>query len=431
MLGWAAGEVIRVGDYLLHGPRSGAPLAAHVLFLGATVLVPVAVLLLFGTRRFTSLRTLLDALLVAAGTLYLTWAGALGPAYHARGGGLDALVSLVYPLADVAFIAMVLILVRDAAPVVRTPAVLAAAGLILKCGSDFASSYFSVRATHGQGVVTDLGWLLAFTVIAGATPRRHEVAGLAEDPDDESGFPYLPYVPFVAAIGTAVVLFVTRHGQVEPILRVISAVLVILMVIRQLIVLRDNRVLTRRLQGAVDDLRFRAYHDPLTRVGNRDMFLEAVEGALAPTTGGQVGVLYIDLDGFKPINDNLGHEAGDRVLTVVAERLARAARGGDVVARLGGDEFAVMLPDLLHTGDAQTVAQRIQSALDVGIDLDGDVVQVGASIGVAHGLAGRIGVGELLRNADVAMYTAKRQGRRRTVTFEPDLLSHHPLGRVS
>nr|WP_275941311.1 GGDEF domain-containing protein [Planosporangium flavigriseum] len=208
-------------------------------------------------------------------------------------------------------------------------------------------------------------------------------------------------------------------------------VVVFLIVVRQIVTLNDNRTLTRQLEGAVDDLRYRAYHDPLTGLANRHMLMEAVERALAPETGAQLAVLYIDLDGFKPINDALGHAAGDRVLVVVADRLTGAARSDDVVARLGGDEFAVLLPELQHSADAQAVASRIQAALQSGIDLDGHPVRVGASIGVAYGQAGRIGLGELLRNADVAMYTAKVQGRSRTVVFEPELLSRLPLDQAS
>ncbi|NJC72615.1 GGDEF domain-containing protein [Planosporangium thailandense] len=431
MLGWAAGEVIRIGDYLLHGPRPGAPLSATLLFLATTLLVPVAVLLLFGARNFTSLRTVLDALLIAASTLYVAWSVALHTVYRARGGGVGALTSLGYSLADIAFIAIVLILVRDAAPILRTPAALVATGLILKCASDFASSYFSVRATASQGALTDIGWLVAFVAIALATPRRPEIAGLAEGPDGQSAWLFLPYAPFLLALVTAGVLFVAKHGHVDPTQYLISVVLVVLILLRQLITQHDNRALTRRLKTAAEDLRYRAYHDPLTGMANRDKFMESVERRLAAPTGPQIAVLYIDLDGFKPINDTFGHAAGDRALAAVAERLTRATRTGDLVARLGGDEFAVLLPDLHYMPDAHSVAQRIQSALDTDLDITDGPVRVGASIGVAYGRPGRIGLGELLRNADVAMYTAKLQGRRRTVTFDPRLLTRRRLDQAS
>jgi diguanylate cyclase (GGDEF)-like protein len=415
------------------------PPLADACFAVTMLLAPLAVALVFGTRRVVSVRTLLDAMLIATAVLYVAWAIVLGPMYRARGGGMDALSSLAYPLADVVIASMVLILVRAAAPATRVPTGLAATGLILMCVSDSSYTYLYVQGTYQPGHVGDLGWFLGFLVVIIATPRRQELACTAAfvdadadaDTDADSSSLLLPYIPFVLAVGTGVVLFVVRHGQVEPVLRGISAVLANLMVIRQLVVLRDNRTLTRRLRRAVANLRYRAYHDPLTGLANRDMFLEAVEGALAPAAGARVGVLYIDLDGFKPINDALGHAAGDRVLAVVSERLTRAARTDDMVARLGGDEFAILLPDLAYSPDADSVAKRIQSALDLDIDIDGQLVRVGASIGVAYGRPGRIGLGELLRNADVAMYSAKLQGRRRTVAFDPRLLSLRPLGRAS
>jgi diguanylate cyclase (GGDEF)-like protein len=432
MLGWAAGDAAWVFGYLTKG-SSGAdvPPLADVAFAFTMLLAPLSVALLFGTRRIATVRTLLDAVLIATGLLYVTWATVLGPVYRAEGGGIAALASLAYPLADMIIASMVLILARSAVPAMRTPAALAAIGVLLMCASDSTYVYLSVQGTYRPGHGGDIGWFLGFMVVAVATPRRHELAGSSAPAGGQSGWLLLPYLPFVLALGTAVAQFVVRHGQVEPTLYVLSTVLTVLVMVRQLIVMGDNRRLNRRLRGAVEDLRYRAYHDPLTRLANRDMFLEAVERALTPATGAQVGVLFIDLDAFKPVNDTLGHAAGDRVLIVVAERLNRAARLGDVVARLGGDEFAIMLPDLLSTADAKAVAQRIQSGLEQDIDIDGEVMRVGASIGIAYGRAGRIGLGELLRNADVAMYTAKLQGRRRTVVFEPQLLSRRPLDQAS
>ncbi|NJC66086.1 GGDEF domain-containing protein [Planosporangium flavigriseum] len=432
MFGWAAGDAVWVGDYLVNGGDDPTiPPLANVGFTVTMLLGPLSVALLFGSRRVARVRTVLDALLIGTALLYIAWAAALGPMYRAQGGGLGALTSLSYPLADVVIATMVLILVRDAVPAIRTSAELAATGLILMFIGDGGYAYLSVQGTYQPGHLADLGWFLGFVVVAVGAPRRHELAGTAVLTDDQPRRLFLPYVPFLLAFGTAVTLFVTRRGQVEPAQYALSMVVVFLIVVRQIVTLNDNRTLTRQLEGAVDDLRYRAYHDPLTGLANRHMLMEAVERALAPETGAQLAVLYIDLDGFKPINDALGHAAGDRVLVVVADRLTGAARSDDVVARLGGDEFAVLLPELQHSADAQAVASRIQAALQSGIDLDGHPVRVGASIGVAYGQAGRIGLGELLRNADVAMYTAKVQGRSRTVVFEPELLSRLPLDQAS
>jgi diguanylate cyclase (GGDEF)-like protein len=432
MLGWATGDAIWIGSYLVEGGKAAAvPPLGLAAFAVTMLLAPVAVALLFGSRQVVRVRTLLDAMVIGTALLYLAWAVVLGPMYRVQGGGRDALSSLAYPLADVVIASMVLILVRDAVPAMRVTAEFAAMGLLLMFVSDGAYAYLVVQGTYQPGHLGDVGWFLGYMVVAVGTPRPHELNGAGAFTERQPTRVFLPYLPFIVAFGTAVTLFVTRHGQVEPALYVLSMVVVALIVVRQLITLNDNRTLTRRLEGAVENLRFRAYHDPLTGLANRDMFSEAVEQALAAPTGGQVGVLYIDLDGFKPINDAFGHATGDRVLTVVAERLSRAARGGDLVARLGGDEFAVMLPDLQHVAEAKAVARRILSALQAGFDIQRDVVRVGASIGVACGQAGRIGPGELLRNADVAMYAAKMRGRGRSVVFEPQLLMRRPLDQAS
>jgi diguanylate cyclase (GGDEF)-like protein len=127
-----------------------------------------------------------------------------------------------------------------------------------------------------------------------------------------------------------------------------------------------------------------------------------------------LAVLFLDLDDFKVVNDSRGHEAGDRLLVEVAGRLSGAVRETDTVARLGGDEFAVVCEDSSRH-DAELVAQRIQEALRVPFDLDGDPVRVGTSIGIA--LSPPYPVADLLRLADAAMYDAKVGGRHRTCVY--------------
>jgi diguanylate cyclase (GGDEF)-like protein len=164
-----------------------------------------------------------------------------------------------------------------------------------------------------------------------------------------------------------------------------------------------------------------AFHDSLTGLANRALFRDRVEHALARTSRGErVAVLLLDLDDFKSVNDSLGHGEGDRLLQVVGERLARATRGCDTVARIGGDEFAILLEGLQQDSDAMTVAERITDALNVPIPLRGREVTLGASIGVAHAQAAN-DVEELLRNADVAMYKAKDDGKARHAVFEPGM----------
>ncbi|GID29346.1 sensor domain-containing diguanylate cyclase [Paractinoplanes brasiliensis] len=160
-----------------------------------------------------------------------------------------------------------------------------------------------------------------------------------------------------------------------------------------------------------DKLRHQATHDPLTGLGNRSL----LEQRLAARPDGQVSVLLIDLDGFKPINDRHGHHTGDQVLTVVAERLAAGTSGSGLAVRLGGDEFAVLLPGF-DADAAAGRAEHIALALAEPIRLpDGPEVAVGASIGVSTGTAGE--AGRLLRDADAAMY--RNKARRRGPALTP------------
>ncbi|HET9346517.1 MAG TPA: EAL domain-containing protein [Candidatus Limnocylindrales bacterium] len=171
-----------------------------------------------------------------------------------------------------------------------------------------------------------------------------------------------------------------------------------------------------------EQLRYQAYHDPLTGLANRAMFAEQVERQLADLSGGRVlAVLFLDLDDFKVVNDTLGHAAGDRLLAAVAERIKSCIRSDDLAARLGGDEFALLLIDEDGLGRANAVASRIIEALQVSFAVAGQDLVVGGSIGIAVGRDPHQHTDELLRNADVAMYTAKAGGKRRVAVFDPTM----------
>ncbi|MFL5582268.1 MAG: putative bifunctional diguanylate cyclase/phosphodiesterase [Gemmatimonadaceae bacterium] len=165
-----------------------------------------------------------------------------------------------------------------------------------------------------------------------------------------------------------------------------------------------------------------AYSDPLTRLANRALFRRRVEHAIsrAERPHERVAAIFIDLDKFKTVNDSLGHDQGDALLALAAERLLNATRGIDTVARLGGDEFAVLLENVLHDEDAARVAQRVVAALREPFTLEGREVVVGASVGVARARADDTAEA-LLRNADVAMYVAKAQGGNGYQVFRPEM----------
>ena len=169
------------------------------------------------------------------------------------------------------------------------------------------------------------------------------------------------------------------------------------------------------LAGAQDELVQKAFHDPLTGLANRALFVDHLEGAYhrAERSGGLVFLLYIDLDEFKKINDSLGHAAGDEVLIEVAVRLNNCVRATDTVSRLGGDEFAVLLEQATSLVAAETVAERIVESLAEPFVLAKGVAQIGASVGIAFtDMFGQSAM-QLMQSADAAMYTAKRSGKGR------------------
>ncbi|MGH2913814.1 MAG: putative bifunctional diguanylate cyclase/phosphodiesterase [Solirubrobacteraceae bacterium] len=162
-----------------------------------------------------------------------------------------------------------------------------------------------------------------------------------------------------------------------------------------------------------------ALHDLLTGLPNRTLFGDRVNQSLArsrrdPRAG--CGVMFFDVDRFKPINDSLGRAVGDSLLVALAARIASALRPGDTVARLGGDEFAVLLEELSDTSDASLIAERILRSLDAPFELGARQLFASVSIGIAIGAPGQE-ADELISNADIAMYDAKRRGRARSALF--------------
>jgi diguanylate cyclase (GGDEF)-like protein/PAS domain S-box-containing protein len=196
------------------------------------------------------------------------------------------------------------------------------------------------------------------------------------------------------------------------------------------IVFRD----TSERQAFEDQLALHAFQDPLTRLANRRLLLDHLDHALlqAKRTGSRVAVLFGDIDRFKVVNDNLGHQVGDELLRVVAERLRRAVRPGDTLSRLGGDEFVIILEGVTTPDDANQVADRVLDMLREPITLSGGHEVVATmSIGMAVSDPAGSTRDDLLHDADVAMYRAKERGRGGHVTlFDQDRMSGRSAGRL-
>ncbi len=176
-----------------------------------------------------------------------------------------------------------------------------------------------------------------------------------------------------------------------------------------------------RYRQLIDRMAHDARHDALTRLPNRTLFLDLLRHSFNRTrrhSDYRFGVLFIDIDRFKAVNDAFGHEAGDDLLAQIARRLESCLREGDTLARHGGDEFTMWLDDVRGSADAVRVADRVHEVMREPFDLGGQRVQSSTSIGVAVGSATYKAAEEVLRDADVAMYRAKALGKGRTAVFQ-------------
>ena len=184
-------------------------------------------------------------------------------------------------------------------------------------------------------------------------------------------------------------------------------------------------LVSKSLDVAHQENRHRAFHDSLTGLPNRALLLDRLQQALNRSSRDLVprAVLFIDLDRFKVINDSLGHKAGDELLKTVTGRLRASLRPGDTAARFGGDEFVVLLDGVADVGRAVRVGERITEALEAPIELAGRQVFVRASVGIALAEDSESRPEILLRNADVAMYEAKKEGNGRIKVFNPSMFA--------
>ncbi|MCD6053789.1 MAG: diguanylate cyclase/phosphodiesterase with sensor(s), partial [Rubrobacteraceae bacterium] len=176
-------------------------------------------------------------------------------------------------------------------------------------------------------------------------------------------------------------------------------------------------------KALVEQLSYQAFHDLLTGLPNRALFMDRLEHALtrADRRGSMVAVLFTDVDNFKVINDSLGHKAGDQLLVAIAERLKACLRPEDTAARLGGDEFTILVEDIAGVGEVVQIAERIAEILRPPFALGEQEVFATVSTGIALNSSAQEQAADLLRHADLAMYRAKRRGKARHEVFEPSM----------
>jgi diguanylate cyclase (GGDEF)-like protein len=360
-----------------------------------------------GAERY---RGLLDVAAVSGAAFALTWLYVLSPTQDGTGQVMTSGLAAWLTAPEVVAVAVALVTMsRDlSSRAGRAPRVLGTAALVLATTALMAMRNASDGSDWWTGGV-GAGYVLAAGLVM--VSSRLEVASTAPVGGGSrllraSGWAFLPYIPIILAVVATAVQQV-RAGWLSPVLVWVLLLTFALVLLRQFLTVAIIGRLALTLDRQRAELAHRAHHDTLTGLPNRAAFhdrgIEMVGGHT------EVAVMLLDLDGFKPVNDRYGHAAGDEVLVAVGERLTGAVRPGDLVARLGGDEFALVLAEPADQDAAREVAGRILRALDEPIRvLEGDLVSVGGSIGLATGTGD---LDDLLRRADMAMYAAKAAGK--------------------
>jgi diguanylate cyclase (GGDEF)-like protein len=346
----------------------------------------------------------LDSATVLVGGAVIAWSFAVKPGEYNR---TDILATLgLGAVALTSGFAAVKILLSGNAPMRR----IAAIPMIVSAAFTMIGLFLAPPAVGSLPAYVYLVRLMPSLLIA-LGPRIQElIARFDPEPFGErrrKPYSLLPYGSMVVAF-VALIAVMPNGVDVRLWGVVVGLGLICLLVAgRQLAAFHDNTDLIHKLDTTLAEMSYQAHTDGLTGLANRTHFYVQLENALERSAG--VSVLLVDLDGFKTVNDTLGHAAGDTLLISVADKMRAALRAGDVASRLGGDEFAVLLRDC-DGPEAEDTARRILDALSRPVEIDGTTVRANASIGAASAEPGE-GAGALVRRADVAMYAAKSAGK--------------------
>jgi diguanylate cyclase len=438
MAGWSVGQALWSWYQIFSDTDLPSPSLADVGYLTLPVLALPALLVLASEpshavsgRRGAPLVFLLDALIVVGSLFILTWSTALGSVVRAGAPtSLAFTVAIAYPLTDLMLVVIVVLLgVTLRVPSqLRLQLLLLALGLVGLSVSDSIFAYIVSSGADEMPPITNVGFiagplLIGLAALAPAV-EASVPRGVRKRWAIDRGHLLLPYVLVAVTLAVVGVQLSLGHG-IDALETWIAWIVLGLVLVRQMVTLVENNALLERVSAAQAELAYRAQHDPLTGLANRNLFNDRLHDAFDRYRGHgwPFGLLLIDLDDFKAINDSLGHATGDRVLRAVGERLRGCVRSTDTVARIGGDEFAVVLEGTIDT--PEIVGERILDALRNPFEIDGRLLRVGASLGLAepnHG-EGSVTADVLMQRADSAMYVGKRSGKGIAVRYRPDIVA--------
>ena len=410
-LSWGLGQAVWSWYELVQHTATPFPGLADLGFLGFP-LGAVIGLAVFPTNvsQADQRRMTLDGLITAGAIGIVSWATTLGAVVNAGADSLLGLsVSVAYPLSDIVLL-VVCVLVLSRSRAYQVTLAFIAAGLALMTAGDSGFAYLVAMDTYATGSLIDLGWFFAFGMLAFASLTPGATAESSQAKSLTVAGTLLPYVPLGGALG-----FIGWRGvtgrSVSVVETVLAVVIMVLVIVRQFLTVRDNQQLASALAVREAQLRHQAFHDQLTGLANRALFIDRVTHALHLHHRDRrpLAICFLDLDGFKAVNDQLGHKAGDDLLREISTRFRGVLSEADTLARFGGDEFALLLED---QPDPSEVARRLLGSLCTPITLGDHQASVLASIGVAQVdlLDPTPTVDELLIRADLAMYVVKRRG---------------------
>ncbi|MGI5506076.1 diguanylate cyclase domain-containing protein [Lentzea sp. CA-135723] len=354
----------------------------------------------------------LDGLIVIGSLFVLTWVSALESltrAWATSGPGFATVVA--HPAAYLVLLVAIVVMSWTHQAVRQWPMLFVALAGIAQSSSGWVFAYYISKGNTAIPATADIGFMLcpAFFLLSALAPARNLEPTPGRMRTADLLHLLVPYLP-LAITGLFVIWNTATGGRLNPVEIYVGLMVVCLVIVRQLLTMMDNVRLMDQLRVSREQLRHEATHDPLTGVANRSLFRERLERALSVRDRSTpLILLFIDVDGFKAVNDNNGHAEGDVVLRNVAARLESSVRPEDTVARLGGDEFGV----LVDGGDAEEIGARLLSSLGHPHEVLGRVHRVHASIGVAQRFSydPKITADDVLGAADAAMYTAKRLGK--------------------
>lgn len=417
MAGWVAGNLVLLYHHAVLGSPPAFPSVADAAFLLLPCSVVVASAGKVRPDRMSALRPVLDGVIIASALFLVCWVLILEELFAStHSSWLATAVSVAFPISDVVMITLAVLTVSSTVPGKRQAIVLVCTGLIIVAVADSIWIYVLAQSNSTSPVAV-VGWAAGLVLFSAgglidarkppsATGRKRQALA---DP-----LLWLPYSPMVAAVVVGLIdLWPVTNDK--PVL-IAASVLVMTALVRQLIVLIQNR---RLLFDLADQTR----RDPLTGLGNRLMFNDHLDAAIRSRGDDRVpiAVLALDLDDFKMVNDNLGHPSGDELLIDVASRLKNTVPAEHTVARLGGDEFAVLIRSAPNA--ATTIAERIIEAFDAPFSLDSEKVFIHPSVGLAITPADEpdVTADDLMQQADIALYAAKRTGIGGVQTFSADM----------